>query len=92
MYRPHVILQRAISNCHSSIGVFRVRLQSSGLEQILVVLLPCCFLLLRGQPWTRLVEASMLVDERKLLYNVVMKPTLSAESRMRGENQHVPTG
>lgn len=76
MYRPHVILQRAVNNCHSSIGVFRVLLQSSGLEQIFVVFFPRCFLLLWGQPWTRLIEASMLVDECKLLYNVVMKPKL----------------
>lgn len=48
-------------------------LQSTGLEEILVVFLPCSFRLLRRQTWTRFVESAILVDQGELFNDLVME-------------------
>lgn len=50
-------------------------LQSTGLEKILIVFLPCGFGLLRGKAWAGFVESAILVDLGDLLDDVVVEST-----------------
>lgn len=81
IYKPQVTLP-VIRNVVVTI-LKHANLQSSGLEQVLVVLLPGLFCLLSGQICARLSEAAVLVNKSKLLDNVVvesMYPLLISKS------------
>lgn len=66
-YGPEVVIQ-------CDVHVQAARNQPACLEQVIVVLRPCFFFEFRGEAFTRLCEATVFVNNRQLLDNMIVKP------------------